>query len=174
MVDGSRARPGEHLSSRRQTRAAPSACRTAKQVRRDRHRRGSKWAFRGLCLGSLLLLALPVLALFVPGRIGDNLFLLGLLAWWLPARTLTWTGLFRYHEFGGGPTGPLGLLVTLASYVGLSWLVSNVPALGWRLLARLVCSPENGSPEPAPGPSDPGENEVADSRTRENGERAIR
>jgi hypothetical protein len=142
----------------------------AKQVRRDRNRRRSKWAFGGLCLGSLLLLALPVLALLVPGRIGDNLFLLGLLAWWLPARTLMWTGLFRYHEFGGGPTGPLGLLVTLASYLGLSWLVSHVPALGWRLLARLVHRLGPGSPRTAPGPSDPRDDEAADGRTRDNGE----
>ncbi len=95
------------------------------KVTRDRMWR--RWMFGGSCLVCLVLLALPALALFLPGRLGDVAFQLGLAAWWLPAHTLMWTGLFRYHEFGGGPTGPLGLLLTLLVYVGLSWLVSRLP-----------------------------------------------
>ncbi len=56
--------------------------------------------------------------------VGTAIFIAGLWIWLAPAIVFEWTGYFRYHEFGGSPTGWQGHLIMFAFYFAIATLIS--------------------------------------------------
>lgn len=82
------------------------------------------WAF-GVILALLYFFA--TLGLWVGTAIpllGTAFFVVGLMLWYIPGILFSWTGFFRFHEFGADPTGWQGHAIMLVFYGCVAALLS--------------------------------------------------